>query len=301
MDGDRSRADLEAAAALVEASGRYVVLRRFEPRRRYHVHDGCATRTGLIVDTETTGLEAGDPIIQMALVEFRYGLECGRVFEVLGSQSWFEDPGRPIPPEVTKLTGITDAMVRGQRIDESAVESALARASLVIAHNAAFDRPRLEARIPAFEGKPWACSHAEIPWAEEGVGSTKLDYLAYRLGFFYDAHRAEDDCLALLHLLAQPLPGSGRLALAALLAQARRPTTRIWAIGSPFECRAILKARGYRWCDGQQGGVKSWYRDVAAAEAEAELAWLAAEARCDRGRAVALSALDRHSERAFLL
>ncbi len=124
------------------------------------------------------------------MVEFLDGVECGRIFEVLGSWSWYEDPGRPIPPEVTKLTGVTDEKVRGQRINDAAVEAILARASLVVAHNAGFDRPRLEERLPAFEGKPWACSHAEIAWSEEGVGSTKLDYLAYRLGFFYAAHRA---------------------------------------------------------------------------------------------------------------
>ncbi|WP_207483352.1 3'-5' exonuclease [Arenibaculum pallidiluteum] len=293
--------DLEAAARRIEASGRYVVLRRFEPQRRYHEHDGCTTRTGLIIDTETTGLEAEDPIIQLALVEFRYGVECGRVFDVLGSWSWYEDPGRPIPPEVTRLTGITDAMVRGQRIDDDAVGAILSRASLVIAHNAGFDRPRAEERIPAFEDKPWACSHVEIPWSDEGIASTKLDYLAYRLGFFHAAHRAEDDCLALLHLLAQPLPESRRLALSALLERARRPTARVWALGSPYEHRALLKARGYRWCDGQRGRVKCWYRDVDEDEARAELDWLAREARCEAARSVTLTALTRHSERAFLL
>ncbi len=234
-------------------------------------------------------------------MEFRYGVECGRIFEVLGSWSWYEDPGRPIPPEVTKLTGITDEMVRGQRIDDAAAEAILARASLVVAHNTGFDRPRLEERLPAFEGKPWACSHAEIAWSEEGVGSTKLDYLAYRLGFFYAAHRAEDDCHALLHVLAQPLPASGRLALTALLDQARRRTVRVWALGSAYEHRTMLKARGYRWCDGQRGRVKSWYRDVSEEEAEAELDWPATEAHCDTARTVSMSALTRHSERAFLL
>ncbi|WP_207485431.1 3'-5' exonuclease [Arenibaculum pallidiluteum] len=293
--------DLESAAALLEASDRYVVLRKFEPRPRYHEHDGCATRIGLVVDTETTGLSADDPIIQLAVVKFRYGVECGRVFEALGSWSWYEDPGRPIPPDVTKLTGITDDIVHGQRIDDGAVESILIDSSLVSAHNAAFDRPRLEERIPGFANKPWACSHAEIAWADEGVASTKLDYLAYRLGFFYAAHRAEDDCLALLHMLAQPLPETGHLALSALLEQARCRTARVWAIGSAFEHREMLKARGYRWCDGQRGRVKSWYRDVPEVEAEAELDWLATEAHCELGRFVSMSALTRHSERAFLL
>jgi DNA polymerase-3 subunit epsilon len=44
------------------------------------------------------------------------------------------------------------------------------------------------------------------------------------LGFFHDGHRAASDCRATLHALAQPLPGTGRLALQALLERARLPT-----------------------------------------------------------------------------
>jgi DNA polymerase-3 subunit epsilon len=33
----------------------------------------------------------------------------------------FEDPGFSIPPEITEITGITDEMVAGHRIDDRAV------------------------------------------------------------------------------------------------------------------------------------------------------------------------------------
>jgi hypothetical protein len=33
-------------------------------------------------------------------------------------RQWFEDPGVPIPPAISALTGISDADVAGQRIDE---------------------------------------------------------------------------------------------------------------------------------------------------------------------------------------
>ncbi|WP_207486110.1 hypothetical protein [Arenibaculum pallidiluteum] len=47
------------------------MLRPFVPRPRYDEHDGCATHVALVIDTETTGLEADDPFIQLAMVEFR--------------------------------------------------------------------------------------------------------------------------------------------------------------------------------------------------------------------------------------
>ena len=293
--------DLAECARRLEASGEFVLLRRFRPVERYHEHDGCETRVGLVVDVETTGTEEDDPIIQFAMTKFRFGTSCGRVFEVMGSWSWYEDPGRPIPPEITQLTGITDEMVRGQRIDDVAVAEIAADAALCIAHNAGFDRPKVEDRLPQFESKHWACSLSELDWGGEGFASTKQEYLAYRLGFFYGAHRAEDDCLALLHILAQPLPRSGRLALAALLERARERTARVWALGSAFEYKDVLKRRGYRWSPGDRGRIKAWYRDMPASELEAELDWLATEVHCETARYVTMSAKTRHSERAFLI
>ena len=39
--------------------------------------------------------------------------QSGRIYRVLGSSEWLEDPGSPIPPEITNITGITDEMVAG--------------------------------------------------------------------------------------------------------------------------------------------------------------------------------------------
>jgi hypothetical protein len=43
-----------------------------------------------------------------------YDCQNGRIYKVLGSWGWFEDPGVPIPPEITKITGISDEMVAGR-------------------------------------------------------------------------------------------------------------------------------------------------------------------------------------------
>jgi DNA polymerase III epsilon subunit-like protein len=66
---------------------------------------------------------------------FEYGRSDGRIYRVIGAWDWLEDPGIPIPPEITRLTGITDQMVAGHRIDDDAVTGLLAEVVLVIAHN----------------------------------------------------------------------------------------------------------------------------------------------------------------------
>jgi DNA polymerase-3 subunit epsilon len=101
-------------------------------------------------------------------------------------------------PEITTITGITDEMVAGHRIDERAVNDLLGRVVLVIAHNADFDRRFLERRLPTFAAKHWACSRFDIDWKAEGIRSSALEFVAYSLGFFHDGHRAASDCRATL-------------------------------------------------------------------------------------------------------
>jgi DNA polymerase-3 subunit epsilon len=67
-------------------------------------------------------------------------LPDGRIASVSDRFSAFDEPSIPIPPEITVITGITDEMVAGHRIDEAAVDAFVDDAVIVIAHNAGFDR-----------------------------------------------------------------------------------------------------------------------------------------------------------------
>ena len=268
--------DFETYARVLEESGQYRVLRRFVPPRRYAEPDAQPHRTAIALDVETTGLDPrNDAIIQLAVVAVAYSAETGRIFEVIAPLTSFEDPQRPIPAEVAKMTGITDADVAGKRIDDQAVEALVRSCSLVLAHNAAFDRPFLERRLPVFKDVAWGCSLADVPWRSLGYASSSQESLVMRhCGVFYDAHRADHDALAMLHLLATPLE-SGDLPLALLLQSARKKTIRIWAVGAPFDAKDALKARRYRWNSGDDKRPKAWYRDVREDEQTAEQQWLA--------------------------
>jgi DNA polymerase-3 subunit epsilon len=269
--------DLEAMAAALQASGQYRVLRRLAPRPPVPIPDGVVTRIGLFVDVETTGLDwRSDEIIELAMIPFRYGTD-GRIYEVGEAFQGLRQPAGPISAEITALTGIDDAMVAGKTIDVAAVAAVAMPAALVIAHNAAFDRRFLERFCEVFRTKPWACSMSQIDWAAEGHEGVKLAWLAAGAGFFYDRHRAVNDCAAAIELLAADLPRRGGPALAALLERARIPTWRIWAENSPFAMKDRLKARGYRWNGDDVLPSRCWYVDVADADKDAELTFLRQE------------------------
>lgn len=273
--GERT-AELEAMAAALEASGYYRVLRKLEARRAPLSAAG-PVRTGLFVDVETTGLDpVRDEIIELAMTPFVYDL-AGQVLEVGEAFNELRQPSGNISTEITDLTGITDEMVEGRVIDPEAVARFAAPASLVVAHNAAFDRRFLERFCETFTTKPWACSMSQVDWASDGHEGARLTHLAAGAGFFYDKHRAHNDCLAAIELLARPMRASGRPALAHLLDEARRPTWRIWAENSPFDLKDALKTRGYRWNGEGSGSPKAWYIDVAETQRDAELEFLQRE------------------------
>ena len=143
----------------------------------------------------------------------------------------------PIPSDVIALTGITNEMVAGHRIDEAAVSAFTDEAVIVIAHNSGFDRKFAERYWPIFQRKAWGCSATEIEWRKQGL---RLGYLLNGTGFFHQAHRAVDDCHALLEILSFELP-TGMPALAVLLDRARKKTMRLWAEQSPFDLKDVLQ------------------------------------------------------------
>lgn len=292
--------DLENAAALLEASGRYRILRRLEPRFFYDAPDGSPAHRGVFLDVETTGLDpAADEIVELAMVPFDFASD-GRVFAVHESFDRLRDPGRSVPREVTALTGITDAMVTGASIDPTEVECFVADVELVVAHNAGFDRRFAERFCGAFRHLPWACSWRGIPWADEGFEGARLGQLAAGFGFFHHGHRAADDCRAGIDLLARKLPVSGRRALDVLLESSRAARWRIRAVGAPYALRETLKRRGYRWDRGEDGRPRAWFVDVAGDALETEREFLRREIyrRDDLDiEARRIDAYDRYSDR----
>jgi DNA polymerase-3 subunit epsilon len=102
------------------------------------------------VDVETTGIDPSAAAVVEVAVQV---VDRGRVVATFES---LVDPGHAIPPFVTAIHGIDDAMVRGRpRLGElvpGLVE--LCGGAVLVAHNAAFDRRFL----PFLAHRPAVCS-----------------------------------------------------------------------------------------------------------------------------------------------
>jgi len=258
----------------LEATGDYRIIKRFTPVASYYAPNEATKRIGIFLDTETTGLDVDtDKIIELAMVPFEFDAS-GHIYRLLPEYNGLNDPGMPIPEIARQITGITDEMVKGQSIDVAAVKKLLSGAAIVIAHNARFDRPFCEVLLDEFKDISWACSIADVNWQEEGIEGVKLEFLAYKFGFFFEGHRATIDCQAGIEILSRPLPQSGERVLKRLLEHARRTEVRLWAKGAPFEKKDDLKKRGYRWSSGEKGKRKAWYKDLQEDQLEDELLYL---------------------------
>ena len=294
----------ERLAQILDRTGAFRILRRVPRSVPSPMTDAelaaAGLAVGIVLDTETTGLGVNDDIFELGMVRFAYDPAVRRVLEIVETFSALREPSQPIPPDVVRLTGVTNADVAGRSIDAEAVASFVAGSSIVVAHNAAFDRPFAERVWPLFSRLPWACSLTQVDWRAEGFEGRKLGHLLAERRLFHDGHRAIDDCHALIHLLRVSLT-LGATGFDLMMQEAAKVAVRVWATNSPFERKALLKARGYRWANGECRTPRAWWRDVPEGVVEAEVEWLRERVYDDPSAAPLLrrlTGLDRFTVRA---
>ncbi len=178
-----------------------------DPRFRFDPVDGCwrarvhdalarplAEAEFVVVDLETTGgAAAPDGITEIGAVR----VVGGRLTETFTT---LVNPGRPIPPFVARLTGITDAMVADAPPIADALPRflAFARTATLVAHNAAFDLGHLNAAQQALAGRsldlPALCTLRLARRLLPELRRRSLDAVGAALGIAcFDRHRALPD------------------------------------------------------------------------------------------------------------
>src|SRR5579859_3219544 len=182
----------------------------------------------VVVDLETTGGSAVyDRVMEVAAIRIQNGVIEERIERLV-------EPGMPIPPFVTRITGINAALVRGRPSFDSLLPDLrrLFDGAVVVAHNASFDCTFLS---NSFVRAGLTCDFERLCTLRlarrliPGLHSYRLDSLCAFLGFsFVQRHRAGPDAeatLSLLQHLIDTATSRGIDTLASLLRIQQQPVT----------------------------------------------------------------------------
>jgi DNA polymerase III subunit epsilon len=233
--------------------GSTITLRKFDG-------NFCVPRSkrGLILDVETTGLDFDkDEIIQAAALPFEFNPETGLLLSVGQTFVSLREPEEPLSEFITNLTGFTDEDLEGAMFDEQGLEGLMDSADYIFAHNAAFDRNMVEALLGERDDN-WVCTLNSVDWKGLGAHSSKqIDLAAYH-GFFYDAHRADADVEALLHLISFHNDTLDCTYLSAMVAYSEVPRVRVGVSNTDFADKSKMNALKFLW----NPSVKGWHKDM---------------------------------------
>ncbi len=205
--------------------------------------------TLLILDTETTGIDPKeDRIVEVGAVLWSVEHSCTL-------SAWSElvigegNPAEAINriPSAALAHGLELSLALG------VLRALAARADVVVAHNALFDR----AFIGSDLGLPWVCSMDDLVWPRTAGGRNLVAIaVAHDVGIV-SAHRALADCLILARLFerAHELGHDVR----EMLRHGLRPKATYQAMVS-YADRELAKAAGFTW----DAEAKRWTRRLAA-------------------------------------
>lgn len=207
-------------------------------------------QTFVALDLETTGLDPRqDAIIEIGAVRFTLHRDEAEFQELI-------NPGRPIPPAITELTNISEAMVaRAPRLAEvlPRLEAFVGQAA-IIGHNVKFDLGFLQAKNVLLNARAidtFELASVLLPTATR----YKLGVLGSELGIPLPAtHRALDDCRVTVRVFRALVNKAARLPLDVLAEIANQAQhVPAWLVGDVFEdalrARASERASGRRTLD----------------------------------------------------
>jgi DNA polymerase-3 subunit epsilon len=172
----------------------------------------------LLIDTETTGLEATDVVIEVAcaLYDTTHATVISTFSSLIRHDKNPAEKVNRIPAELLREAPEGTQVWPG-------VKRWMDRSDVLVAHNAGFDRFYVEKCVKS--EKQWVCSMDDIEWPKRGRGRGLVDIaLNHDLGISH-VHRADADVSILARLFSRTKELG--VDLDALLKRAMLPRVRI--------------------------------------------------------------------------
>jgi len=219
-------------------------------------------RTLLLLDTETTGLDATkEQVIEVAVA--RYDLDHATIIESFASL--ITAPGNAAEHVNRIPAAVLPDAPAARPVWERVLDMAR-RSDVVAAHRAEFDKAFVDASL-AKEGlavldRPWMCTKFDTPWPKQAKPGESLIYLAlgHDLGVAY-AHRAMAD----IDLMARVFTRAKEMGadLHEMVRLALRPKSKLISL-APFEQKDVVKQNGFAW----DPEAKVWWRSMVVEDAK---------------------------------
>jgi len=227
-------------------------------------------RRALLLDTETTGLDAKrDRIVEVAVI--LYDLKLASPI------ASFAALARGDSNAAEHINGIPVALLSEAFEQERlwvAVCDLMAHADVILAHNSSFDKAFVEAaegfrmtwdtsgKDPNHFQVPWVCTMNHIVWPGAAPASSKsLTALALSYGVtVHAAHRAMTDVDILARILSRVHERG--VDLQQLIGSAMSQPRKLVAALVSYDQRALAKDAGFTW----EAAEKRWTRECTADE-----------------------------------
>ena len=221
-----------------------------------------------IIDVETTGLNpTTDKIIEAAVILMQYN-DSFDFTNLVSLYSSFNDPLSHIPEKITKITNITDDMVKSHKINWKKFHGILNKADIIIAHNVKFDKSFIRQQGKFKEDKKYACSLEMIDWrTKHGQSCRKLQHLGFEHSIIMEnAHRAIDDVKLLIKLLKCKSKGDeSKTYFQELMSKVGEKQYKVTAeFKYNYDKKELVKKNGFRWINMH----KYWHKTVVESELE---------------------------------
>jgi DNA polymerase III subunit epsilon len=211
------------------------------------------------LDFETTGLsETEDRITEIGACLYDWTTSTP-----LKLMSTLVNPERPIPEEITKITGITDELVdlygKSEKVAFAELHDLMSYADYAAAFNGSrFDQPFYLAACKRLGVEPsgifWLDLSADVKWPPE-ITTRNLRHLASEFGFCNPfAHRAIFDVMTMFKT-------AQNFSLDDIISRAQEPTLYVHAIVS-FKDNQKAKDYSFRW----HPDSKRWWRSYKASD-----------------------------------
>tara|TARA_Y100001968_G_C19438246_1_gene761034 strand:+ start:42 stop:899 length:858 start_codon:yes stop_codon:yes gene_type:complete len=210
---------------------------------------------GLILDTETTGLDPDkDKCLEVGSILFHFKSRkiLGQLSFLMPVESNAAEAINKIPAEITNLR---QPWLEGIMYFKSLLKSS----DVIIAHNVEFDRKWFgRDNLPTIS-KPWICTMEDIDWPDEkqlrARPSVRDLALAYEVPV-WNAHRALTDCIYLAEVFKRCED------LEKLLIYALEPR-RLMRAEISYDQRHLAKNAGFQWNNPIRG---AWTRKLSERE-----------------------------------